>query len=219
MSLLFLAIVIYGFSHTLGKNLLHPAPPRPLLLYVHGIVFFGWVLFFILQSALVRTRNVRLHRRLGWFGVALGSMIPPLGIAIAIVMERFHLRVLRDSNSYTDIFIPLWDIACFTLTFALAILWRKKPEFHRRLLLIASCALTAAAWGRVPEQILNPNYFYSGVDFLILLGVLRDLLVSRRVHAVYLYALPAFILGQIGVMHIYLHQPALWVKLARVLVD
>jgi len=217
MAWLILAVILYGFSHTVRKNLFHPDPPRPFLLYIHGTVFFGWLLFFIFQSALVRTRNVRLHRRVGWFGVALGCLIPVLGVAIAIVMGRFHLEVLRDTTSQTDLFIPLWDIACFTVTFALAILWRKKPELHRRLLLIASCALTAAAWGRVPEQLLNPNYFYSGVDLLILFGVVRDWIVSRRIHTVYLYALPAFILGQIGVMYIYLHQPPLWIKIARAL--
>lgn len=218
MSLLILAVIVYGFSQTVSKNFIHPDPPRPLLLYFHGFVFFGWVLFFIFQSVLVRTRNVRLHRSLGWFGVALGCVIPPLGISIAIVMERFHVHVLRDTNNIAEMFIPLWDMVCFTITFALAILWRKTPEFHRRLILIATCALTAAAWGRVPEHILNPAYFYSGVDLLILCGVVRDLIVTRRIHTVYLYALPGFILGQIGVMHIYLHQPAFWMHIVRAIV-
>ncbi len=215
MSLLILAVVIYGFSHTVRKNLVHPNPPRPLLLYIHGAVFFGWVLFFIAQSALVRTRNVRLHRSIGWFGVALGATIPLVGVSIAIVMERFHLRVLRDIQSPADLLIPLWDMVCFSVAFPLAILWRKRPEFHRRLLLVATCALTAAAWGRVPEQILNPTYFYSGVDLLILFGVVRDLIVSRRVHTVYLYALPAFVLGQTGVMYVVVHQSRFWINIAR----
>ena len=215
MSLLILVVVIYGFSHTINKNLIHPSPPRPWLLYLHGTVFFSWVLFLLFQSVLVRARNVRLHRTIGWFGVALGTMIPLLGVAIAIVMERFHLRVLHDVSNEADLAIPLWDIACFSVTFTLAMLWRRKPEFHKRLLLVASCALTAAAWGRVPEQILNPNYFYSGVDALILCGVMRDLVVSQRVHTVYRYALPAFILGQMGVMYVYTHQSPLWVKIAR----
>jgi len=40
-------------------------------LSVHPIVFPTWVVFFIVQSALIRSHNVRLHRRLGWFGVRL----------------------------------------------------------------------------------------------------------------------------------------------------
>jgi hypothetical protein len=58
-------------------------------------------------------------------------------------------------------------------------------------------------------------WFYAGVDILILLGVVRDLIVNRRVHQVYLYALPAFIVAQIAVMHTYLHASPWWLKIAH----
>jgi hypothetical protein len=57
MALLIPAIVVFGFSFTIGRNLIHPAIPRPLILYVHAAAFSGWLLFFLLQSALVRTRK------------------------------------------------------------------------------------------------------------------------------------------------------------------
>jgi hypothetical protein len=47
--------------------------------------------------------------------------------------------------------------------------------------------------------------FYSGVDILILLGVSRDLLVTRRIHPVYLCALPAFVFGQTFVLYTTAH--------------
>src|ERR1051325_2699953 len=59
MSLLIPLIVMYGFTYTLDKNLIHPAIPRPTILYFHAAVFSGWLVFFILQSALVRTHNVQ----------------------------------------------------------------------------------------------------------------------------------------------------------------
>jgi hypothetical protein len=111
--------------------------------------------------------------------------------------------------------VPFLDIACFVSTFALAIYWRKKPEYHRRLILIASCALTAAGWGRFPENILPPAIFYAGVDALILLGVVRDLIVNRRVHVVYQYALPAFIVAQTFVMYTVITNAPYWLKIAN----
>jgi len=75
MSLLIPAVVVYGFSFTVGSRLIHPAIPPPPILYVHTAVFSGWLLFFLLQSALVRTHKVRWHRRIGWFGGALGVLI------------------------------------------------------------------------------------------------------------------------------------------------
>jgi len=59
MSVFIAVVVFYGFSHTVNKNLIHPEVQRPWILWVHGIVFSSWLLFFIMQSALVRARSVR----------------------------------------------------------------------------------------------------------------------------------------------------------------
>jgi Na+/H+-dicarboxylate symporter len=63
-------------------------------LYVHAVVFAGWLVFFFLQSALVRIGNVKLHRRIGWFGVGYAVLLVVIGVATAIVMARFNIRVL-----------------------------------------------------------------------------------------------------------------------------
>ncbi|MGA9495058.1 MAG: hypothetical protein WBV41_04315, partial [Terriglobales bacterium] len=53
MSLLFAALVVWGFSRTINGSLIHATPPRPLLLWIHGAIFASWVAFFIAQSTLV----------------------------------------------------------------------------------------------------------------------------------------------------------------------
>jgi hypothetical protein len=118
-------------------------------------------------------------------------------------MHRFEFLTLHGvQNAIIDISVPLWDMVCFAVVFSLAILWRKKLEYHRRLMLIASCTLTAAAWGRLPEPVLSGFWFYAGVDLLIMMGVVRDSLVNRRIHRVYLISLPLFIAGQISIAQI-----------------
>jgi len=79
-------------------------------------------------------------------------------------------------------------------------------------MLVATCVLTSAAFGRFPALF---NTFYAGVDLLIFLGVVRDLIVMRRVHPVYLYALPALIVGQSFVMHVVLTDSPQWHKIAN----
>ena len=214
MAWLMTAVVVYGFSRTMVGRIIHPTKAQPMLLYIHAFVFFGWLAFFIFQSALIRTHNVRVHRLTGWFGVALGVVIPVLGISTAIMMNRIHVFVDHQPEAAAFMLVPFLDIVCFTTTFALAIYWRKKPEYHRRLILIASCALTAAGWGRFPEHILPPVVFYLGVDLLIFLGVVRDWIVNRRVHVVYRYALPAFMVAQTFVMYTVVTKAPYWMKLA-----
>lgn len=217
MALLIPAIVVFGFSFTIGRNLIHPVIPRPSVLYVHAAVFSGWLVFFLLQSALVRTRNVRVHRSLGWFGAGFGALIPVVGVVTAIAMGRFDIRQLHQNHVEMDLMIPLWDMVVFTTAFGLAIYWRGKPEYHRRLVYVATCALTAAAFGRFPAYLLNPTFFYAGVDLLILLGMLRDWVVGRKIHPVYLYGLPLLIAGQTIVMYTNTHDLASWFKIARAL--
>ena len=215
MSLLIIVVVVYGFSFTVGKNLINPAVPRPLVLYVHAAVFTGWLVFFALQSALVQVRKVQWHRRIGWFGAGMGIAMIVLGVVTAITMARFNALQLHRSHTDYALMIPLFDMLCFTATLGLAIYWRKKPEFHRRLMLIATCALTAAAFGRFPARLLPHQFFYSGVDVLILVGVVRDLIVTGRVHRVYLYVLPAFIVGQSIVSYTVFHHLPYWQKIAH----
>jgi hypothetical protein len=215
MSLLIAVVVVYGFSHTVGKNLLHPSPIPPFILTIHAFVFPGWVLFFILQSSLVRSRNVRLHRTLGWFGLALGILLVVIGYLTATGMDRFHLQGPTDTDTPAFLIIQLMDLACFAVPFALAIYWRRRPEFHRRLMLIASSGLTDAAWARFPPMPLA--FAPAGVDALVLLGIVRDLIVDRRVHKVYLYAFPLLIVLQIFCVQTYLHASPWWVRIGTIL--
>jgi hypothetical protein len=211
MSLLVAVVVVSGFGHTVDRRLIHATPERPWLLWLHGAVFSGWVLFFIFQSALVRTHNVKLHRTMGWFGAGVGTVIPVLGISTAIVMNRFEVAVLHaPTDVYTFFAIQFLDISSFSVAFWLAVLWRRRPEMHRRLVLIATITLTGAAFVRIPHFAVNPYWW--GVDGLILLGVVRDLIVNRKVHVVYRYALPLLVVWQIFMQRLFFQHPAWWVK-------
>jgi hypothetical protein len=152
MSLLIAAVVVFGFSQTIDHNLIYASPIPPFILTIHAIVFPGWVLFFILQSGLVRSHNVKLHRTLGWFGIALAVAIVVVGFVTVRCMARFllaHPGGPFEPRAFT--IVQLTDLALFAVPFALAIFWRKRPEYHRRTVLIASCALTDATFGRFPR--------------------------------------------------------------------
>ena len=134
-------------------------------------------------------------------------------------MPTVRFVVARPVRRSSQALIAFYDIATFAIPFALAIYWRKKPELHRRLMLVASCALTAAAFSRMPIPLWVPDRVFDsgGVDLLIFLGIARDLIVSSRVHRVYIYALPAFIISQIAVAYAY--QSAYWLKIAHAILD
>jgi len=216
MSLLLAAIVVSGFKRTVNDNLFHPAVPRPFILWIHASAFVGWVIFFICQSALVRVRKVSWHRSIGWFGAGLATVMVPLGVATAIVMDRFDTVQLHQSDGNAFLSIPFYDMIAFGVLLALAIYWRTRPELHRRLIFMATCGLMDAPVARF-DYVFDHNLFFPCLDLLILLGVGRDLLVDRRVHKVYLYALPLLIAGQSLAIYMWRSNPSWWQGITRVI--
>jgi hypothetical protein len=209
MSLVLAALVILGFSRTANDHLFHANPPRPLLLWIHGAAFSMWVVFFIAQSALVRARKVSVHRLLGWFGAGLAAVMIVLGFTIAVVMARFDTVVLHQQGADAFLSIPFADMIIFGSCIGMAIYWRKKPEYHRRLVFVATCQLMDAAIGRF-DFIFNHSLFYLALDCLIALGMVRDWVVDKRVHKVYLYALPPMIVVQSLAIYAWRINPKWW---------
>jgi hypothetical protein len=179
------------------------------LLWIHGAAFSTWVVFFIAQSALVCVRKVSVHRLAGWFGVGLAAVMVALGFTIAVVMTRFDTVVLQQKGADAFLSIAFADMLIFGACIAMAIYWRKKPEYHRRLVFIASCQLMDAAIGRF-DFMFNHNLFYPALDCLIVLGMVRDWVVDKRVHKVYRYALPSLIVVQSLAVYAWRINPKWW---------
>ena len=220
MAILIAVVVAYGFSNTIVVNLFRPIQPavsRPPIVYVHAALFASWIVLFICQTSLIRARNLRLHRKFGVAGAILATAMFLVGFATAIVMRKF--RLTHDATE-TPAFlaIPLGDLFSFAAAVALAVWWRKWPEYHRRLMLFATCVLTGAAFARFPLAIMNnPWFFYAGTDLLILIAGLRDLSVFRRIHPVWLYGLPAVMCVEYGGVWLFVHRPATWLAICHLL--
>jgi hypothetical protein len=217
---LVLALVGYGFSQTLSQSLLHTAVPRPTILWIHAGVFSAWIGLFLVQSGLIRSRHVRWHRRLGVAGLVLGAIIPPLGIATGLVMGRFDVVQGLRTQVYAaaHLAIPLNDMLFFAGTLFAAAWWRKRPDVHRRLMLIATCLLTSAAFPRFPFIMITALRWYPGVDALLMLAIARDLTVQRRIHRVYLISVPPILVGQAVAMWLFLGKPQWWIEFANHLI-
>ncbi len=213
MSLLICLVVAIGFGPHLDRRLLHPATPVPHILYWHAMVFTAWVLLFATQTSLARFANVRLHRRLGTLGAGLGVVLPLLGLATAFAMQKWHGT--QDEADLASLSIPINDMLAFSACFWLAIVRRRQVEWHRRLMLIASCCLTVAAFARFPGDIAPFPWMYAYVDGLIALGALRDAMVNRRIHAAYCYGLPAVMLGQWVAVYLATTAPPVWMRTMR----
>jgi len=115
--------------------------------------------------------------------------------------------------------VSVFDMVAFAVLFWSAIWYRRRPDYHRRLMLMATCGLTVAAFARFPSELMPDNAWYLAVDMLILAGVARDLFIEHRLHPIYGIGLPALMLGQAAAMWIYITRPGPWLAIARILLQ
>lgn len=220
MALLIAAVVAYGFSFTIDKRLLHAAPPKPWVVWLHAAIFFGWIGLFLVQTALVSARQIAWHRKLGATGLVLGGFIPIVGITTALISAQMKSAAGPEGRDAAEAFliIPLNDMLCFTTLFACAATLRRKPEYHRRLMFLATCCVTAAAFPRMPFITITAVRWYGGVDALIVMGIARDLLIERRLHQVYRIAMAPLLISQTITMTVFINRPPFWMAIADKLI-
>jgi hypothetical protein len=77
--------VFAGFSRTYYFNdfAAEPFELSPLL-HWHGAAFTTWMLLLVAQTALIATRRVNVHRRLGAAGAVLAVLLVALGVTVAV---------------------------------------------------------------------------------------------------------------------------------------
>jgi hypothetical protein len=157
------------------------------LMQVHGALFTGWVLLFIVQTALVASRRVAVHRRLGIAGVVLAAAMIAVGVRTAIA------GAARGSgppgiDPLAFLVVPLFDMLLFAGFVAAAVRMRRNREAHKRLMLLAYVSIITAGVARLPGVLPYGPLMFFGLSFIfILLGVGYDLASRRRVHPVYLW--------------------------------
>jgi hypothetical protein len=192
MAILLCIVVFIGFFRTFfGAGFVEAPLPSPIL-RVHGIVFTAWMLLFMAQAALVSARRVAWHRRLGIAAFCLPPLMIALGVMAAI--DALGRRVTIGAlDPATSLAIPLWNITAFAIVIAAAWRARRRPDAHKRLILLATIGLSDAALGRLPwAQMGIPTAAGAviGLAVLILLVVAYDLVSLRRVHRSTMWAAP-----------------------------
>jgi hypothetical protein len=196
MSVLMLAIVFLGFASSYflrGAVFSHLATP---LVHLHGAVFSSWIILFVVQSSLVSTGNVRLHRKLGIAGAVIAVLMVILGILTPI-------GTMRRGAPLPPIFTPasflignILGILFFGVYVAIAIWKRNNSVVHKRLMLIANMMLIEPALSRMAFPVMphprmtfpwmTHNPFLIGAIPLAIIGMLFlfDLVTHRKPLAV-----------------------------------
>jgi len=185
MSSLLIVLVFLGFAPT---YYLRPgsAGPIPSYLHVHGAAMTAWFLLLLVQTALIATRRRGVHRRLGIAGACVAVVIVVLN-PLVVAWSVPHLMAGNDSTELTALIVvaDLLLVGIFAALVGLAIRWRRYPETHSRMLVLASLAVSGPALGRLSLNLVGtPLPGVIALMTLPLLVVVHDRVVMKWVHPV-----------------------------------
>lgn len=195
-----LLVVAVGFGFTYGLPLARGTFSAPWFVHLHGASSLAWVLLFIGQAALVKAERTPSHRKVGRIALPLAVLVWGSGIATAVWAA--NRDILEQSTAATSAFLgTLTGLSIFVLIVGAAIVARKRSDWHKRLVLLATIHLLWPAFFRLrhwlpavpdPEIWLALVMAYSP----ILVAAARDRWIYGKVHPVWLVVGPVLVLEQ-----------------------
>jgi len=189
-----MAVTVFtGFAATYYLRLLSgpqvtlTGGPFTRLVHVHAALFTTWVLLFVVQTALISSRRVAVHRKLGVGGAVLAAAMAVAGTSLAIATAA-RGSAPPGMTPLSFLAIPMFDVILFTGFVTAALALRRNKEAHKRLMLLAYVSIITAAIARMPGiLVLGPPAFF-GLSLLFLVaGMIYDFVSRGRVHKVYLW--------------------------------
>jgi hypothetical protein len=184
LALAMLGVTVAGFarSYLLVPRLGLPANTLPFtrLVHVHAVVAFGWCLLFVLQSWLVATGRTPHHRRLGRFGAAWYVLLVLLGPFVA---THAAARYGSPPDELAFLAVSAGNIVAYTTLFGAALYWRRRPDVHKRLMVLGMVAMLTAPFGRLLDLPYQLDHVV-GPGLVVVALALWDVRSFGRLHRV-----------------------------------
>lgn len=213
LSLVMVLAVFVGFSRSYYLKDLYGAPALPTLFHVHGFLFTSWMVFLVVQTGLVATQRTALHRRLGVGGGILAFAMTVTAMAMTMDLARRSAAApTPDGLAFT--IIPFFTIIVFPVLVGGALFYRRQPDIHKRLMLLATLELVTAGVARIPGAGSMPLFFLL-TDLGLVAILVYDLITRRAPHPATLWGGLFLIASQ--VVRTTAGATATWLAFARLL--
>jgi len=219
MLLFIWAGLLFGFVPRIYQHIVQHRPPYLAVVHLHTFLFLGWMILFTTQVVLVRSTNLPLHRRLGKLSFFWGPAMVLIGMVTQFMVSQARFGTPRWDPPFVA--IPLADLVNFGVLLAFALQVRRNGATHKRLMLLATSAISnvgfARWWGDSLENWLGVGFLsemtqdYLG-GFLVIVGLIGyDVAVQGRPSRPVLIG-GAFIIG-VEALAIFLYFNPWWLEL------
>src|SRR6266850_4275917 len=152
MSIAVVVTVFAGFAPTYYLRPRFTTTPLMPLLHLHGLVFTSWIALFLIQTTLVAAHRTDIHRRLGIAGGVIATLVVMVGLSTAIIRASQGAAPpgVGGPSPLAFLVVPLGDMLVFAILVGSGFYYRRRPDVHKRLMLLATVSILTAAIARLP---------------------------------------------------------------------
>lgn len=215
MAAIFVAIAFSGFFMTYWVQVAQGTFTGSAMLHFHGLLFSLWTLFFLSQAMLMASGRYKSHRKWGLLGISLATAMVFVGLAVALQGLQARLDAGYGDPARAFAIVPISGILLFGGLVTAAIANLRRPEWHKRLMLVATAGILQAAIARFfflaatgggpgmrpgmgPPQPVE-NTMAAGILVLLLVAaaIVHDWRSHGRVHPAYWWGFGAMLAVQL----------------------
>jgi len=163
-SFVLLAFMFAGFRMFYLRGQAFPGrpltPPIKWLLILHGVAMTAWVALLVYQTMLIVRRQPLKHMKTGMIGAGLAAVIFVSGMWLSVkAMQVLPPGMMIWGMTARQFFVvPSVSMLLFGAMVGAAIVFRRRPEIHKPLMLFATVDALGAASGRADFF----NRYYEG---------------------------------------------------------
>lgn len=186
-------LVFVGFSRTYYLHKLFARPDLSRFLGMHGAVMSGWIILFFVQTAFISARRVNMHRILGYFGAAYAAIVVSFGCTATVLSARREVRGHTSAvSSFLNVLaLELTQMLLFATLVSLAVCWRNRLEYHKRLMLLATLCILPNVFVRLFLNVIDSNLGFLAIWTVPVVGlVVLDSIRTRKLHPAFSYGAP-----------------------------
>lgn len=192
-------LAIVGFWERYFRPLLSGMAHQPTIIHIHAAVMVTWLVLFMTQVWFAASGRIRLHIRSGpW---VMGYAIVVVIVGLLATSEAFAARLAAGYifGAQHFLFGPVRDLVFFVPFLAAGWIYRRRPEIHKRTMLVAATILVLPAVSRmaflgVPVPLWK---FMLVWPLPVYLAMVHDFRTKRMVHPVYVLGIAAMLTMQL----------------------
>ena len=193
----FVLVAFGGFSPTYWAPMAAGTFRAPPIVHIHGMLMFIWTCFFFVQTALVATGRTMDHRSWGLAGISLFSILAfSILVGEQAVLKRDEALGFGDAaRRFAAVTLCAWPL--LVTVFTLAIVNVRRPQVHKRLMVLLMTGMMTPAIARVfltlfaagasagppPPFVSMPPAFVA--DLLLVAAMVHDWRTCGKPHFVY----------------------------------